>query len=98
MFPDTVDRALENELPSAGKRAKAIEGIYENLRGYLNQHAAHSSYSRYSLAHLQEPETGKYKKLQKMVPHVLDTNIKDMTAQLYLLLREAVLGLEQLVH
>ncbi len=95
MFPERVHGATENDLPKAGERAKAIKGMYKDFREHLNAHASHSSYSHYSLAHLLEPNTGRFKKFQHMVPHVLETNIRDITVQVYLLLREAVFGLEQ---
>lgn len=94
-FPQMVDRALENDLPKAGERARAIEGVYKGFRDHLNTHASHSSYSHHSLAHLLEPRTLRFKKTQRMVPHVLDRNLQDLTIQVYLLLREAVLGLEE---
>lgn len=93
-FPEMVNRAAENDLPKAGERAKVIEGIYKEFREHLNLHASHSSYSHHSLAHLLERDTGHFKKLQRMVPKVLDRNVRDLAVQLYLLLREAVLGLE----
>lgn len=94
MSPEMVDRALSNYLPSAGARAKAIEGAYQDFREYLNLHASHSSYSKFSLSHLVEPGTLKLKKLQTTVPAVLDRNLRDFAIQLYLLLREALLSLE----
>jgi hypothetical protein len=94
-FPEMVDKAAENELPKAGERAKAVNGIYKDFRSHLNSHASHSSYSHFSLSHLLEPGTFQFKKLQQAVPAVLDRNLRDFTIQLYLLLREAVLSLER---
>lgn len=96
MNPEMASRAAENKLPKAGERAKAIDGIYKDFRGYLNSHASHSSYSHYSLAHLLEPNTFRFKKIQRAVPEVLDVNVKDYAIQLYLLVRESVLSLERL--
>ncbi|MBL8446099.1 MAG: hypothetical protein JNJ44_01660 [Zoogloeaceae bacterium] len=95
-FPHMVDSAIDNTLPKAGERAKAISGMFKEFRDHLNTHASHSSYSHHSLAHLLEqgPGTFRFKKAQEMVPHVLDRNIRDVTIQVYFLLREAVLGLE----
>ena len=76
-YPAMVERALQDDLPSAGNRGKAIDGIYKGFREHLNSHAAHSSYSPFSLSHLQEPKTLKFKKLQLAVPHVLERNLKD---------------------
>jgi hypothetical protein len=93
-FPGMVDKAIGNDLPSAGDRAKAVEGIYHNFRKHLNSHASHSSYSHFSLSHLHEPQTLKFRKLQRSVPLVLERNLRDLVIQVYLLLREAVLCLE----
>jgi hypothetical protein len=93
-FPEKANNAASNDLPSAGERAKAINGSFKQFRDYLNQHASHSSYSHYSLGHLVEPGTLNFRKLQRMVPEVVDRNIRDLAVQLYLLLYEAVMGLE----
>jgi hypothetical protein len=93
-FPAKVDDALSDNLPSAGQRAKAIEGSYKQFREHLNEHASHSSYSHYSLSHLLEAGTLRFKKLQRMHPQVLERNIRDFAIQLYLLLHEAALGLQ----
>lgn len=95
-FPQMAERAAENDLPKAGERAKAIGGIYKEFREHLNSHASHSSYSQYSLAHLLEPKTLRFKKLQRAVPAVLDQNVRDFAVQVYLLVREGVVSLERL--
>lgn len=94
LLPDRVELALNNELPNAGARARQIEGMYQEFRAHLNEHAAHSSYSAYSLSHLLERDTLRFKKMQRMVPHVLERNVRDLAIQLSLLLQEAVLGLQ----
>lgn len=93
-FPDKVDAATSNTLPSAGARAKAIDGIYKEFREHLNAHASHSSYSAHSLKHLLEPGTLRFKKMQRTIPSVLERNVRDFAIQLYLLMHEAVMGLE----
>lgn len=95
-FPEMADRAVDNDLPKAGERARAISGIFKEFREHLNSHASHSSYSHYSLAHLLEPKTFRFKKLQRAVPTVLDRNVRDFAIQIYLLAREGVLSLERL--
>ncbi|MHC8358643.1 hypothetical protein ACYZTL_26385 [Pseudomonas sp. LB3P81] len=94
-FPEMVDKAANNNLPQAGERAKAVNGIYKDFRNHLNSHASHSSYSHFSLSHLLQPQTLKFKKLQRTDPEVLGRNLRNFTTQLYLLLHEAVLSLEQ---
>lgn len=93
LFPDKTEKAAENDLPKAGERAKAIEGIYHDLRQHLNEHASHSSYSHYSLSHLLAPNFT-FRKMQQFVPKVLDKNITDLAIQLWLMLQEAVLALQ----
>lgn len=95
-FPKKVSEAENGRLPSAGERAKAIDGVYKELRQHLNQHASHGSYSRYSLGHLMDPVTGNFKKMQQMVPEVLDRNVRDFAVQLFLLLHEGAVGLKPL--
>jgi hypothetical protein len=95
MVPEAVDDALAGELPSAGMRAKKIEGIYERFRKHLNEHASHGSYSSHSLAHLRDPATKRLRKLQAMHPDVLQRNVGDFAIQFVMMLQEAVLGLER---
>jgi hypothetical protein len=95
-FPEKTEQATENDLPKAGERAKAIEGIYHGLRQHLNEHASHSSYSPYSLSHLLTRELS-FRKMQQFVPEVLDRNITDLAVQVWLILHEAVLSLKQVV-
>lgn len=82
-------------MPNAGNRAKKIEGIYRNFREHLNEHASHSSYSCYSLAHLTDPMTKRIRKLQVMHPEVLERNMGDFAMQFVLMLRESVLALDR---
>ncbi|MBD8533404.1 MULTISPECIES: hypothetical protein [unclassified Massilia] len=95
-FPEKTEQATENDLPKAGERAKAIEGIYHGLRRHLNEHASHSSYSQYSLSHLLTRELS-FRKMQQFVPEVLDRNFIDLAVQVWLILHEAVLSLERAV-
>jgi len=92
-FPEMAEKATENELPKAGERAKAIEGIYHGLRQHLNEHASHSSYSHYSLSHLLKSDLS-FRKMQQFAPQVLNINIRDLTVQIWLMLYEAALTLE----
>lgn len=96
MFPYMTGRAIGNNLPKAGERARAIDGKLKEFREHLSNHASHSSYSYYSLSHLLEPKTFRFKKLQHSVPTVLNKNIRDLVIQLYLLAHEGVLCLNRL--
>jgi hypothetical protein len=90
-----VNDALSGELPSAGMRAKKIEGIYQPFRKHLNEHASHSSYSSYALAHLRDPATKRLRKLQVMHPDVLERNVGDFAVQFVMMLQAAALGLDR---
>ena len=95
-FPDRAEDAINDKLPSAGVRAKAVNGIYKEFREHLNLHASHSSYSNYALSHLLEPNDFRFKKYQLNVPAVLDRNLRDISVQILLLLFEATRALERL--
>lgn len=95
-FPDEVSAATKDELPPAGKRAKAINGDYQEFREHLNAHASHSSYSAFALGHLREPDSLALRKLQKMQPRVLERNLGDLAVQIWLLLCEGAAGLSLL--
>ena len=94
-FPEDVEKAPDNELPKAGQRAKAIGGIYQGFREHLNEHASHSSYSHYSLSHLLTTSLA-FRKVQQFAPQILDKNLTDLAVQIWLLLNEAVLGMERI--
>lgn len=94
-FPQKADLALENKLPSAGSRAKALgTSIYEDLRKYLNEHAAHSTFSNHSIQHLFDFETLKLRKDRNFAATVLLTNLDALIQQVLVMLQEAVLALE----
>ncbi len=95
-YPDKVKSAAENDLPKAGERAKAINGMYQELRQHLNEHASHSSYSHYSLSHLLTKEFG-FRKEQQFLPKVLDKNGTDLAVQLWFVLHEAALTLQPIL-
>nr|MBL8411845.1 hypothetical protein [Dechloromonas sp.] len=94
-YPEETSKVLENNLPSAGRRAKAIEGIYRNLREHLNENAAHSAFSDYSISHLLTPEFS-FRKFQEFHPHVLEKNFRDYAVQLQFLLQEGLFALEHI--
>jgi hypothetical protein len=94
-FPEKTTLAPDGDLPRAGERARAIGGMYKGLREHLNEHAAHSSYSHHSLAHLVEMDKKRFRKIQRMHPDVLDRNFKDLAIQIYFLLVEGVFAIER---
>ena len=86
--PSRIKQVAQDNLPSAGARAKKIESDYQGYREYLNKHASHSSFSEYSLKHLFEE--GKLRLSQPFVLKTLETNIRDLYVQVWLLACEAV--------
>jgi len=90
MDTSRVQQAISNNLPSAGKIAKLIEGCFQDVREYFNDHASHSSFSEYSISHLFNMKEMKIRKEQPMLPHVLFRNMGYFYFQLFLLFNEAV--------
>lgn len=88
--PTRVKQAIDDRLPSAGKRAQLIEGHFKGFREYLNDHASHSSFSHYSLNHLFDKPEMTIRKEQPMLPKVLFRNIGDFFVQILLITIEAV--------
>jgi len=80
-----VTEAIEDQLPSAGKRAQLIDSDLKGFREYLNQNASHSSYSHHSLRHLIDTDSMSVKKNQSYAPDVLFRNLGDLFVQLVLL-------------
>ena len=89
-----VNEAINDKLPSAGKRAKIIKGDFQDFREYLNDNASHSSYSNYSLSHLLDKKEMKIRKEQPFFAEVLFRNMSDLFIQLILLCIEAINGLK----
>ena len=66
--PKEAERAAENDLPKAGKRAKAIGSIYQNLREHLNEllHIAHTATSRFLIFSPKNSSSENYSSLLLM--------------------------------
>jgi hypothetical protein len=92
--PEDAPKALENRLPKAGDRARAINSIYKTFREHLNQNASHTSFSAHAIDHLVSSKA--FNRSRDMTPHVLDKNLRDLVVQLHLLLHEAALATEHL--
>ncbi len=73
--PRRIQEALENRLPSAGKRAKKINGKFESLRRYLNKVASHFSFDPRSCTHLINLKNGSLRYYQKYNETVLRQNL-----------------------
>jgi hypothetical protein len=94
-FPDRAEMALEDKLPSAGNRAKAIGSVYEKLRKYLNEHASHLTFSDNSVMHLFDMEALRLRKKPHLSQHVLLTNVTILVVQILMLIQEAIISLEK---
>ena len=91
--PKRIVEALNDDLPSAGKRAEKIEGIYKEYRSHLNDHSSHSSFSKYSTKHLLDEKTGRLRKEQPLIQKTLERNLRDFWVQIILMTEEAILSL-----
>jgi len=89
--PSRIEQAVDDKLPSAGKRAKLINSTFKGFREYLNQNASHSSYTFYSLRHQLDVESLSIKKSQPFAPTVLFRNLGDFFVQLVLLCFQAAI-------
>lgn len=88
--PNRVQEAIDDKLPSAGKRAQLIAGKFHEFRKYLNDNASHSSFSYHALNHLLEKPDMTIRKEQPMLPKVLFKNMGDFFVQLLLMANEAI--------
>lgn len=88
--PTRVQQAIDDCLPSAGKRAQLIEGYFSGFRKHLNDHASHSSFSYYALNHLLDKPEMAIRKEQPMLPKVLFRNMGDFFVQMILIIVEAI--------
>ena len=94
-FPDEAQRALANDLPSAGARAKKIEGSFKFLRDFLNENSSHGSFSEHAVGHVRRRDGG-FNKQPKFVPSTFDENFRLTAMFTIFLLRSAVSCLRHL--
>ncbi len=88
--PSRVQQAIDNNLPSAGKRAQIIAGSFHEFRKYLNDNASHSSFSYHALNHLLDKPDMTIRKEQPMLPKVLFRNMGDFFVHMLLMAIEAI--------
>jgi len=89
--PARVEQAVDDNLPSAGKRAKLINSDFKGFREYLNRNASHSSYSFHSSRHQIDVDSLSIKITQLFAPTVLFRNLGDFFFQLILLCFQAAI-------
>ena len=75
LFPDGINQALNNKLPSPGKRAELIKGTLQGLRNHLNENASHLSLQPSSTKHLINFQTGDWKVNQPFDKTALRANM-----------------------
>jgi hypothetical protein len=95
LFPEKVELALQDRLPKAGERARAIDSVYQELRKYLNENASHSTFKHTAIRHVFDFQELRLRKRQSLAPHVLLTNLTTLVVQLLVLLTEAMYSLEK---
>lgn len=87
--PNRISKAINNNLPKAGKRAQSINGHFKELRDHLNENASHSSFSYHALNHLLDKPEMRIRKEQPMLPVVLFRNTRNFFLQFLLMSIEA---------
>jgi len=88
--PGGVAQAAEGKLPTAGAIAKKISGRFQNMRGYLNKHASHFSFSEESMTHLIDFSTLEWRISQPYMEHPLKTNMGVVFGVAMLVLMEGI--------
>lgn len=91
-FPSETEVAFEDRLPSAGERARRIQGKFQVLRDHLSKNASHGSYSFYSVGHLIRDDL-RVNKSPNFSPEVFDVNFRTLTVFLIFLLAACVFAL-----
>ncbi|MEJ7137687.1 hypothetical protein [Amphibiibacter pelophylacis] len=94
IFPEKANDAVNNKLPSAGQRAKEINGEYKGLREHLNDHASHISFSPESLSHLLNPDSS-FRRTQESIPEIILSSVSDLAIQIQFLMHEGIRALER---
>ena len=73
--PERVAEVIDDKLPGPGKRAKKVDGKFEDLRRYLNRNASHISLSYESMRHTVDLDAGRLRVVQPHRPSVLRINM-----------------------
>ena len=93
--PEHLEQAIEGRLPSAGARAKAIDGKFQKWRDYLNTHSAHFALTLESVQHILDVPNERLRITQPFSAAVLRVNFKTLFAVLFLCGVEAVRALDE---
>ena len=87
--PSRVQLILDDKLPSAGERAKAIHGEFKDLRSYLSENSSHFGFTYESLKHLLPGHEEGWRVIQPFSEHALKVNLGVLFGVLTRLLDEA---------
>ena len=87
--PSRVKLVLDEQLPSPGERAKAIQGDFQDLRSYLNKNASHFGFTYESLKHLLPGSEDGWRIIQPYSEYALRTNLGVLFGILTRILEEA---------
>lgn len=88
--PAGIKEAIDDMLPTPGKRAQKIKGQHQELREHLNKHASHLSVSNESMRHLIDFNQGALKLSQPHNDEVLRKNLHSLLAIILLVADEAI--------
>ncbi|HVB20694.1 MAG TPA: hypothetical protein VNG51_01935 [Ktedonobacteraceae bacterium] len=92
--PARIDKATKGKLPLPGEIGKKIQGNFQPLRTFLNEHASHFSYKPESLKHLHD-KAGKWKVVQPHQDAVLAVNMRSLFVLFLFLSNEEMLCLSR---
>jgi hypothetical protein len=87
--PNRVNEAFDEKLPSPGSIGKSINGQFQFLRDYLNEHASHFKFGFYSVFHLLDKRTMMVKPVETHSLDVLKRNLAALSAFMSFLAMEA---------
>lgn len=88
-----INEVINDKLPSAGNRAKQINGHFKKLRDYLNKNSSHFAFSYYSLRHIVDINKNNFITNSKTSSNVLETNMITLCCFMYSLCSESILAL-----
>lgn len=88
--PKAITEAMGGHLPSAGNRAKKINGFLQPIRDHLNVNASHLAFTYESMRHLFDLEGGRIRVVQPHRANVLRVNLGQLYLFTHLLAKEAI--------
>lgn len=87
--PNRAKEAIAGNLPSPGKIGKSINGQFQFLRDYWNEHASHFTFGFYSVFHLLDKNTMTIKPIESHSLEILRRNLTALMAFMSFLAIEA---------